>query len=61
MNIYLPKYVPPVCVCVCVCRVLRVCVCVHTCMCVFVCVCTYMTGFAKTVPIGTTIEIQFMA
>ena len=23
--------------------------------------CTFVTGFAKTVPIGTTIEIHFMA
>ena len=24
-------------------------------------ICIYVTGFAKTVPIGTTIEIHFMA
>ena len=24
-------------------------------------ICVYVTGFAKIVPIGTTIEIQFMA
>ena len=33
-----------------------------TCMCIYVYICTYLyvTGFAKTVPISTTIEIHFI-
>ena len=35
-------------------------VCMYVCM--YVCITyTYVTGFVKIVPIGTTIEIQFMA